>query len=86
MNLKQYRLQEKSLTCIEVNELVTFLSKKCSQKTKNRLYSVLTYYFLSSPNAWYWERLEIKEGIVSYTAGQDYSSELTQIRNSIKGN
>lgn len=86
MNLQQLRNKEVTLNEQQVDSLVALLGKGCIQSTKGRLRSVLTYSFLSLPSRYYWERLEVSEvGKATYCAGQDYTSEIASVRNSILG-
>jgi hypothetical protein len=86
MNLRQLKDKEVSLNELQVASLVKLLAKGCREKTKGRLTSILTYSFLSLLSKWYWERLEVSDlgnCNATYCAGQNYPTEIVDIRNNI---
>lgn len=85
MTLEQLRMDNIDLSPVQLEELINLLGKGCRAKNKARLTSILTYSFYSLPNKWYFGRLYICKlsGRVRYCAGQDYTSEITSIRNDI---
>ena len=74
-----------NITDGQKEELITMLTKRCGQKVKGRIRSLITYDFNTLLESWFFERFYIcgRNNNVHYNAGQCYPSELKYIRESI---
>jgi len=65
-------------------QITEILTKRCSQKTKNRMYGLVMYDLetLYQNISWF-DRVYIRDGKAHYNAGQSYPCEIRAIRNEI---
>ena len=83
MKQKNFNTLKGSLDTHDVSELTAIIGHRCSQKTKDRIKSILTYDSSRIPSYGILERLMFEEFHWSYCVGQSYVDEIRTIRNII---
>lgn len=77
--LYDYVYEKTDLNNEQIEMLVSLIGSGCRQKTKDRLYRRLSAVSLM-PNYGIYHRVNVYPDRVSYTAGQDYTSEIRTVR------
>jgi hypothetical protein len=83
MKQLNFNNQKDNLTENDIEQLISFIGYKCSQKTKLRLKSILTYGTGTIKPYGILSRLIKDGGLWSYVAGQSYDDEIRTVRNCI---
>lgn len=85
INMRDIISYKVELTDDEKEGLVQLLCKRCRSQKWNRIRSILKYDMLGLDTAGIMERVEfdIVRGRWTYTAGQDYTSEIAYIRDNL---
>lgn len=85
-NVRVHRLNGKpffkELSVSDISALVDLFGSRCQQHTKDRLWSAF-YNLATLKGAWFFERIMWSNGRWSYCAGQDYTAEISSIRNEL---
>jgi hypothetical protein len=85
MKMKQLSFNDlkTELTENDIDQIIGILGRRCREKTKNRLRSILTYSPSMVDSVGILERLIKEEGKWFYIAGQSYPEEIRIVRECI---